>query len=206
MNSIIQGPRMINSYSAAGASGRVGGSKVTGKECRLVAFEKFCACIQAYPVPQVPVPSGTSVSHISVRCCSPVECFAEWILILLSIYWVVRCHLCSYQWLLVIMATKGCIKSPDTFCYVCGQFVIKKQRRNITDFVKKSVLCVFWKETGWSRQIMGSAKGLLRLCQRIKTMDSRFEEIFSFWNINDWREPGNHSDDCYFWSCNMRGR
>jgi hypothetical protein len=34
------------------------------------------------------------------------------------------------------MATRGCLKCPDNFCYICGDFEIKKQQRNITDFVK----------------------------------------------------------------------
>jgi hypothetical protein len=29
------------------------------------------------------------------------------------------------------MATRGCLNSPDNFYYICGDFVIKKQQRNI---------------------------------------------------------------------------
>jgi len=40
------------------------------------------------------------------------------------------------------MSTKGCLNNPDIFCYFCGQFVIMKQRPNITDFVKKHIMSI----------------------------------------------------------------
>jgi hypothetical protein len=46
------------------------------------------------------------------------------------------------------MAIIGCINSPDIFCYICGQFFIKKQRRNITDFVKKAYCAYFGMKLG----------------------------------------------------------
>ena len=30
---------------------------------------------------------------------------------------------------------KRLINSSESFCYICGEFVLKKQQRNITDFV-----------------------------------------------------------------------
>ena len=32
---------------------------------------------------------------------------------------------------------RTCLNSPDTFCYICGQFIIKDQRLGITNFVKQ---------------------------------------------------------------------
>lgn len=31
----------------------------------------------------------------------------------------------------------GCACSPNNFCYISGEFVVRKQERNVTDFVKK---------------------------------------------------------------------
>ena len=31
---------------------------------------------------------------------------------------------------------RGCQNNPDSFCYVCGQFTTKTQRRKITSLVK----------------------------------------------------------------------
>ena len=36
------------------------------------------------------------------------------------------------------MTSRGCLTSPNTYCYICGKLVVKKQWRNITDFVKKN--------------------------------------------------------------------
>lgn len=41
------------------------------------------------------------------------------------------------------MATKGCASSLDRFCYICGETVIRKQQRNITDFAKKAYYVYF---------------------------------------------------------------
>ena len=35
------------------------------------------------------------------------------------------------------MASRGCVNAPDSFCYICGEFVVKKQQRKITEFVEK---------------------------------------------------------------------
>ena len=36
-----------------------------------------------------------------------------------------------------------CKLHPDVFCYICGCFIVPKQRQNITDFVKKAYLAYF---------------------------------------------------------------
>ena len=33
------------------------------------------------------------------------------------------------------MTLRGCVNSSESFCYICGEFVVKKQHRNITEFV-----------------------------------------------------------------------
>jgi len=34
------------------------------------------------------------------------------------------------------MASRYCVNSTESFCYIFGEVVVKKQRRNISDFVK----------------------------------------------------------------------
>jgi hypothetical protein len=48
----------------------------------------------------------------------------------------------------MIVATRGCINRPHIFCYICGQFVIKKQKQNITDFVRKMYCAYFGMKVG----------------------------------------------------------
>ena len=33
------------------------------------------------------------------------------------------------------MTSRGCVNSSESVCYICGEFVVKKQERNITDFI-----------------------------------------------------------------------
>jgi hypothetical protein len=46
------------------------------------------------------------------------------------------------------MATRGHLNSPDNFCYSCEDFVINKQQRNITEFVKKVYYAYFGVKLG----------------------------------------------------------
>jgi hypothetical protein len=41
------------------------------------------------------------------------------------------------------MATRGCVNSPNSFCYICGEYILKKQHRNITEFVKRVYFAYF---------------------------------------------------------------
>lgn len=36
------------------------------------------------------------------------------------------------------MASRGCSVNPDSFCYICSEYLFRWKRRNFTDFVKKS--------------------------------------------------------------------
>ena len=36
-----------------------------------------------------------------------------------------------------------CKMKPDSFCYICGEYTIDKQKNNITDFVKQFYLAYF---------------------------------------------------------------
>ena len=36
----------------------------------------------------------------------------------------------------------GCTNDADSFCYICGRFTKKKDRRNITSFIKNAYFSV----------------------------------------------------------------
>ena len=38
---------------------------------------------------------------------------------------------------------RSCRNDPDKFCYICGQYTFKDQRKAITDFVRKVYLAYF---------------------------------------------------------------
>ncbi|GFV27724.1 uncharacterized protein TNCV_4169461 [Trichonephila clavipes] len=41
------------------------------------------------------------------------------------------------------MTTRGCVNSPNCFCYICGSYTVKKQQRNISNFVQKVYFAYF---------------------------------------------------------------
>ncbi|GFW96248.1 uncharacterized protein TNCV_572191 [Trichonephila clavipes] len=41
------------------------------------------------------------------------------------------------------MATRGCVNFPNCFCYICGSYTVKKQQRNISNFVQKVYFAYF---------------------------------------------------------------
>ena len=38
---------------------------------------------------------------------------------------------------MTVMASRGCVNTPDRFCYICGELLVKKQERKLTNFVEK---------------------------------------------------------------------
>jgi hypothetical protein len=41
------------------------------------------------------------------------------------------------------MQRRQCLNNPNVFCCICGNFVVKKQRQNITSFVKTACFAYF---------------------------------------------------------------
>ena len=46
------------------------------------------------------------------------------------------------------MASRGCVNSPDSFCYICSELVVKKQQQIIMDFAQKVYLAYFGVKVG----------------------------------------------------------
>ena len=46
------------------------------------------------------------------------------------------------------MTQRKCIHSPDSFCYICDEYTVLKQKLNIRDFVKKVYFAYFGLKLG----------------------------------------------------------
>lgn len=96
------------------------------------------------------------------------------------------------------MSRRACINDPDSFCYICGQFALKKQKRHITSQVKKAYKLYFGCEIGdqdkkWAPHVScGSCESGLKKWMQ----GARSSMPFAVPMI--WREPRDHSTDCYF--------
>ena len=103
------------------------------------------------------------------------------------------------------MASRGCINSPDCFCHICGTYTVKKQQRNISDFVKKVYIAYFGVRLGDQDKSWAPHKVFSVCVEELRQWFKGKKKSFRFGIPMVWREPKNHSDDCYFCFCSVQG-
>jgi len=93
---------------------------------------------------------------------------------------------------------RTCLNHPDTFCYVCGSFTTKAQRRSITTDLKRIYKLYFGCPLGdqdkpWAPHVICNtcSNGLHDWLNK-----RRLSMPFAIPMI--WREPRDHHSDCYF--------
>ena len=74
------------------------------------------------------------------------------------------------------MTSRGCVNSSESFCYLCGEFVVKKQQRNITDFVCGDLKVI--------SMILGQQGGYTKFPCFLFEWDSRAKA--KYWNQKVW--------------------
>lgn len=100
---------------------------------------------------------------------------------------------------------RNCVNHPDSFCYVCGGLTFKSQRRNITPLVRKSYELYFGCKIGdqdksWAPHICcASCVTSLTSWLNGKSRHMPFAVPMV------WREPKDHSTDCYFCIVKING-
>ena len=105
------------------------------------------------------------------------------------------------------MATKRnqCVNKPDAFCYICGYFTLIRQRRNITSFVRRGYKAYFGLTLGdqdkkWApHAVCHNCEEMLRDWTKGKRKGLPFGIPMT------WREPKDHTTDCYFCLINTKG-
>lgn len=105
------------------------------------------------------------------------------------------------------MATRRhqCANKPDAFCYICGCFTLIRQRRNITSFVRRAYKAYFGLTLGdqnkkWApNSVCHNCEEMLRDWTKGKRKGLPFGIPMT------WREPKDHTSDCYFCLVNTEG-
>jgi len=97
-----------------------------------------------------------------------------------------------------------CLNHPDTFCDVCGEMTFKYQRQNFTPLIKKCYeLYAGWKAGNqdkiWVRHICSVT------CVQLFTGWVNGLHQMPFTIPMFWREPKDHSSNCYFCLTNITG-
>lgn len=103
------------------------------------------------------------------------------------------------------MAPRGCVISPDNFCFICGEFIVKSQQRNISDFVKKVYFAYFKLKLGDQDKPWAPHKVCRRCEEDLRLWFKRKKNSFRFGIPMMWREQQNHTTDCYFCSVDVKG-
>jgi hypothetical protein len=124
-------------------------------------------------------------------------------------------HLKSIEWISELVCVKmasgsdsqrrKCVNNPNSFCYICGQYTIKGQKRNITPLIKSLCLVYFNMRLG-DQDKKFAPHILCKTCvENLRQWYKGLLPSMSFGIPIVWREQINHFDNCYFCVCKVSG-
>ena len=99
---------------------------------------------------------------------------------------------------------RHCVNPPNSFCYVCGELTFKSQRREFNPLIKKCYQLYFGCKVG-DQDKHWAPHFICITCVRRITGWSKGDRHMNFAVPMIWREPTNHSTDCYFCLTNIKG-
>lgn len=94
---------------------------------------------------------------------------------------------------------------PDSFCYICGEYTLEQNRKNITDFVKQSYKAYFGIKLGDQDKSWAPHKVCKQCVESLRQWTTGKRKSMSFGVPMVWREQRNHLDDCYFCQVCVKG-
>lgn len=101
--------------------------------------------------------------------------------------------------------SRCCINNPDMFCYICGEYIIKDQRKPINDTVIRLYSIYFGIEIGNQDQ-MWVPHIVCKICiEHLRQWEKGTRKSLKFGVPMMWREQKNHHDDCYFCMTSLAG-
>ena len=97
------------------------------------------------------------------------------------------------------MATaRKCTNSADVFCYVCGQFTVKSQKRRITALVKRAYHLYFGCKLGDQDKSFAPHIVCATCAVTLRGWLAGTHSSMPFAIPMIWREQKDHVTDCYF--------
>ena len=103
------------------------------------------------------------------------------------------------------MERRHSVNNPNKFCYICGSYVVVKQRQTITSFVKNVYHAYFGVKIG-DQDESWTPHTVCSVCvEALRNWQKGRKKCLSFGVPMVWREPRNHTEDCYFCSFNVQG-
>lgn len=91
------------------------------------------------------------------------------------------------------------------FCYICGEYTLKENRKTVSDFVKKAYLVYFGVRLGDQDKTWAPHQVCKMCTEHLRQWTTGKRKSLKFGVPMVWREPKNHFDDCYFCLVNITG-
>ena len=105
------------------------------------------------------------------------------------------------------MATRRrqCENKADAFCYICGCFTLIHQRRNIISFVRRVYKVYFGLALGDQGKTLAPHIVYHNCKEMLCDWTKGKHKGLPFGSPMTWREPMDHTTDCYFCLVNTKG-
>lgn len=101
--------------------------------------------------------------------------------------------------------SRCCVNDPDIFCYVCGEYILKNQRKSITNTVRRLYFAYFGIEILHQDKVW-VPHSVCKICvEHLRQWERGTRKSLKFGVPMIWREQKNHYDDCYFCMINIVG-
>jgi hypothetical protein len=103
------------------------------------------------------------------------------------------------------MQRRQCLNNPNVFCYICENFVVKKQRQNINFFFKTAYFVYFGIKLG-DQDNLWAPHTVCSVCvEDLRNWTKGKKKTLQFGIPNVWRQPINHVEGCYLCMCTLKG-
>uniref|UniRef100_A0AAV2M7A1 Uncharacterized protein n=1 Tax=Knipowitschia caucasica TaxID=637954 RepID=A0AAV2M7A1_KNICA len=102
-------------------------------------------------------------------------------------------------------ARRSCRNDPDVFCYICGDYTLSVDRKNITGFVKHAYEAYFKVKLGHQDKSWEPHTVCKTCVEYLWRWTKGTKTSLKFGIPMVWREPRDHASDCYFCAINTTG-
>lgn len=101
--------------------------------------------------------------------------------------------------------SRRCRNSSDAFCYICGEFTLKAQKRNMTALIKKAYEFYFGCKVGDQNKVWAPHICCASCATSLRAWLKGMRPSMPFAIPMIWREQKDHVTDCYFCMTNVAG-
>ncbi|QQP48991.1 Uncharacterized protein FKW44_009491, partial [Caligus rogercresseyi] len=102
-------------------------------------------------------------------------------------------------------ARRSCRNNPDIFCYICGEYTLSGDRKNITGFVKRAYMAYFKVKLGDQDKSWAPHTVCKTCVEYLRRWTKGAKTSLKFGISMVWIDPFDHATDCYFCAINTTG-